>query len=216
MSREPGRPTTTSFALLGLLALKSWTTYELAGQMDRGLGRFWPRARSNVFAEPKRLVALGLAKASKERVGLRARTIYTITPKGRRALAAWLKEPSDAPTFEWEHLVKVFFADAGTKQDLLATLRDIVRWSEDQKRHHGQRARSYLEGEGPFPERIPIHALTGTFLSDFAAMTGEWAARATATVEAWPDDVRTAPPDWETLERVARLGYNQLYRRSEV
>ena len=34
--------TTTSYAILGLLAVKPWTTYELAQQMRRALGQFWP------------------------------------------------------------------------------------------------------------------------------------------------------------------------------
>lgn len=51
----------TSYAILGLLALKPWTTYELAQQMDRALGQFWPRAESRIYEEPKKLVACGLA-----------------------------------------------------------------------------------------------------------------------------------------------------------
>jgi PadR family transcriptional regulator, regulatory protein AphA len=203
------QPTTTSYALLGLLALKPWTTYELAAQMERGLNRFWPRVRSNVFEEPKRLVAMGLAKASKERVGLKTRTVYTITPKGRRVLAAWLKTPGQPPVLEWEQLVKVFFADSGTKDDVLRTLSDIAEWSREQKRHHRQRAQSYVDGEGPFPERVHIHGLVGVFLSDFAAMIGDWAEHAITTVQTWPENVAGAEPDWPTVERVARLGYNR-------
>ena len=53
--------TTTSFAILSLLAVRSWTTYELAQQMDRSVGSMWPRAASVVYEEPKRLVKRGLA-----------------------------------------------------------------------------------------------------------------------------------------------------------
>src|SRR5688572_20716249 len=80
--------TTTSYAILGLLALKPWTTYELAQQMQRALGQFWPRAESKLYEEPKKLVAHGFARSSSEMVGKRPRTVYSITPKGRRALAA--------------------------------------------------------------------------------------------------------------------------------
>src|SRR5687768_7758504 len=81
--------TPTSYAMLGLLAVQPWTTYELAKQMDHTLSRFWPRAKSKLYEEPKKLVAQGLAKATDDAVGRRPRTIYAITPKGRRALAAW-------------------------------------------------------------------------------------------------------------------------------
>ena len=35
--------TTTSYAILGLLAVKPFSTYEITKQMDRALGQFWPR-----------------------------------------------------------------------------------------------------------------------------------------------------------------------------
>ena len=105
-------PTTTSYAILGLLAIKPWTTYELAQQMDRALGRFWPRSESKLYEEPKKLVAHGLARAAEERVGRRGRTVYSITPRGRRALARWQAEPGDGPVLEFEQLLKVFFSVA--------------------------------------------------------------------------------------------------------
>ena len=45
--------TPTSFAILGLLSIQPFTTYELAQQMDRTLSWFWPRAASMVYEEPK-------------------------------------------------------------------------------------------------------------------------------------------------------------------
>src|SRR5680860_420577 len=75
--------TTTSYAILGLLAIKPWTTYDLIQQVDRSLRRIWPRAQSKLYEEPKKLVALGFARASEEQVGKRRRTRYTITARGR-------------------------------------------------------------------------------------------------------------------------------------
>ena len=90
MSRTHPELTTTSFAILGLLAIRPWSTYELARQMQRDLRFAWPRAESNLYAEPKKLIAHGLASAASEPRGQRRRTVYTITPAGRRALAGWL------------------------------------------------------------------------------------------------------------------------------
>ena len=74
--------TTTSHALLGLLNVKPWTTYELAKQVQRSLGWFWPRAERKLYDEPKQLVAAGLATASEQRTGKRPRTVYAITGEG--------------------------------------------------------------------------------------------------------------------------------------
>ena len=80
--------TTTSYAILGLLAVKPWATYEMAKQLQRSLHFFWPRAESNLYAEPKRLVEAGLADAREEWNGDRRRTVYSITEKGRSAFRA--------------------------------------------------------------------------------------------------------------------------------
>jgi DNA-binding PadR family transcriptional regulator len=93
------RLTTTSYAGLAALALREHSTYELAKQIRMGWRYFWPRAESNVYAEPKRLVAAGLAESRKESTGKRPRTVYAITDAGRAELAAWLASPSSPVGF---------------------------------------------------------------------------------------------------------------------
>ena len=68
------KPTHTSYAVLGLLAVRSWTTYELARQSERSLRWFFPRAERAVYQEAKRLVALGWARANKTSTGRRTST----------------------------------------------------------------------------------------------------------------------------------------------
>jgi PadR family transcriptional regulator, regulatory protein AphA len=197
--------TTTSYAILGLLALKPWTTYELAQQMQRALGQFWPRAESKLYEEPKKLVAHGFARSSSEMVGKRPRTVYSITPKGRRALAAWVPTPGNGPVLEFEQLVKVFFAEHGTKGDLLATIASVRAWSDQRFADSMGIPQGYLEGSGPFPERLPWLLLSGQFLTDFLLMVERWSEWATGIVESWPDDVTAAEPDWDTLRSMAAV-----------
>lgn len=207
-----GELTTTSYAILGLLAVRPWTTYELAQQMGRALGGFWPRAESKIYEEPKRLVAAGLARASSETVGKRPRTVYTITPKGRRALRTWLAVPGAGPVLEFEQLVKVFFAEHATRADLLATLDGLRDWREHRAVIGATICREYLQGEGPFPERLPWLILTGRFLSRFDQLVGEWAEWASDVVDGWPDDLSAAEPDWATLEAMARQDEEHVAR----
>ena len=42
MSRRSDDLTTTSYGMLGMLAIRPWTTYELAQHMERGVSRLWP------------------------------------------------------------------------------------------------------------------------------------------------------------------------------
>jgi DNA-binding PadR family transcriptional regulator len=202
MSRA--EPTTTSYAVLGLLAIKPWSTYELAQQMDRSLGRIWPRAQSKIYEEPKKLVARGLARAWTERVGRRARTVYEITPAGRQRLAAWLGQPGEGPVLEFEQLLQVFFAENCTRADALATLAATRRWARLRSAESLAIGRQYLDGRGPFPHRAAQLALTARFLTDFYAMVGDWARWANEVVSDWPDDPGQAAPDPGVMDEIVR------------
>lgn len=195
--------TTTSYAILGLLAIKPWTTYELTQQMHRALGQFWPRAESKLYEEPKKLVAHGLAKATVETTGKRSRTVYAITPKGRKAMAAWVPTPGNGPQVEFEQLVKVFFAEHGTKADLVATIDGVSEWIDDRYTSSAGISQGYLDGTGTYPERLPWLILSGRFLHEIINAVERWQAWASEEVASWPDDLRAATPDLEVLAEMA-------------
>jgi len=202
--------TATSYAILGLLAIGEWTTYELAQQMQRSLRNFWPRAERRIYDEPKLLFAHGLAKARTEYTGRRPRTVYAITPEGRTALRAWLAQPGAGPSLEFEALLKVFLADHGDKQALLANLRGIRAWAEDEHRRGTQLVRDYLQTGGPFPDRLHIIALMVRFLgSEWGAAVHRWATWAEQEVLGWPQ-VQDVEPNRRVLEDYLRLAEHQL------
>jgi DNA-binding PadR family transcriptional regulator len=195
--------TTTSYAVLGLLAIRPWGTYELTQQMERSLQRFWPRALSKVYEEPKKLVALGLARSRAESVGRRRRTVYRITPKGRRALAGWLDDPAAGPVLEFEGLLKVFFSEHGTKDAARSNIAAIRAWAEARNAENVHFAREYLADGGPFPARLPQIMLVGRFLADFTDMVDRWAEWAEEVVADWPDEPGDAEPRLDALAHVA-------------
>jgi PadR family transcriptional regulator, regulatory protein AphA len=203
MSSAPAM-TATSYAILGLLTVRSWTTHELVQQVDRSLRRIWPRAQSKLYEEPKKLVAHGFARATDDSVGRRRRTRYTITPKGRRALSAWLRQPGDGPLLEFEQLLKISFADSGSAADITANLAATRAWVLEQNRESLDTARAYLDGTGAFPERAALNQLGGRFLTDFYAMVANWVDWAQGLVEHWPDEVRGAPFDVEAAAETVR------------
>ena len=177
--------TPTSYAVLGLLAIRPWTTYELAKQMQRTLHYYWPRAESRLYDEPKNLVAHGLATADKSVVGRRPRTIYTITSSGEQALRAWLATPSVGPSLESAAIVKVFCAVHGTKAELLSTIETIRAQGLMMRRHGTQVAQEYADARNAFPERMHTSALMFDFLWQYSGALIQWAERATQAVSAW-------------------------------
>ena len=212
----PKKLTTTSYAVLGLLSLRSWTTYELAEQMQRALGLFWPRAISGIYEEPKKLVAAGLARAAADDVGRRRRTRYAITPQGRRAVASWIGTPGQGPVVEFEQLVQVFFAEHGSKDDLLATIEGVRTEVAERAARTASVPHEYLEGRGAFPERLPWLILIGCFLDEIDQALDRWSAWAAETVAAWPDDLSAAEPNWAALDEIARRSDERAARAPRI
>jgi DNA-binding PadR family transcriptional regulator len=182
--------------------------------MDRTLNRFWPRARSKVLEEPKKLVALGLATAREEAVGRRPRTVYSITTKGRDVLAMWVRQPGAGPVLEFEQLLKVFFSDNASRDDLLRHLHDIRAGAHQRTLGNVEVARSLLDRRMPFPERDAVNQLVGTFLMDFDDTVDRWAEWAIGLVERWPEDPAAAEPNLAAVEATLRRALDRTTRWS--
>jgi PadR family transcriptional regulator AphA len=179
------RLTTTSYGLLSVLALREHSTYELTRQMQISLRYLWPRAESNVYAEPKRLVAAGLAEAREEWNGSRRRTIYSITEAGKAALRDWLASPSSRQRYESEAVLKMLFAENGTLADLRAAIRTIREDALAEILHFLGIADRYDTGGGDYPDRFALSALVARLLTEQQAATARWAAWAEEVVSKW-------------------------------
>jgi PadR family transcriptional regulator AphA len=194
---------TTAYALLGLLSVRPCTTYELAQQVRRSLHWCWPRAERKLYDDPKRLAAAGLATATEEFTGRRRRTVYSITPRGRADLAAWLGTPSAEPSWENEALVKVFFADCGDLESLRGTL---TRMGEDARARLADLGEAESEPSAlPHPRHLA--ALTLRLRQEHEEATARWADWALTQTESWPaaDD----PGEWDAeavIDRLAESG----------
>jgi PadR family transcriptional regulator, regulatory protein AphA len=206
MSQLP-RLTTTSYVILGHLALRDWSTYELAQQMKRSTRHYWPRAESKIYEEPKKLVAHGLATVTREYTGRRPRSVYAITEEGREALRRWLDEPSQPPLVEFEGVVKVLFAEQGSKEQLLTTLRSIREQAQQTRDEHVALAADLAQTGGPFPDRLHVNELVFKFMWEQTETVIRWATWAEDRVAGWPDEI-VAPPAPRTGNVLRRVAAN--------
>jgi PadR family transcriptional regulator, regulatory protein AphA len=207
-TRKTAQQDATPYALLGLLSVRPWTTYELAQQVRRSLHWFWPRAERKLYDDPKRLAGDGLAKATEAYTGKRKRTVYAITAKGRRDLKAWLGTPSAEPSWENEALVKVFFADGG---DLDTLRRTLTEMGEGARSRLGELA-ALAQEEPRFPERRHLNAVTIRLSQELEEATVRWSEWALEQAASWTatDDPGRWDPEcvytplveaWSTGER---------------
>jgi DNA-binding PadR family transcriptional regulator len=198
------KPTTTSFAILGLLSLQPWTAYELVAQSKRSLHWFWPRSEAHLYAEVKRLVERGHAEAEVVDGRRRQRTRYTITPQGRAALDDWLGTEPAKPSIEVEALLRMILADQGSVEDLRAALESTARQVREVRTNGIALTQDLLATGGPFPQRLHLTERAVTFYADFLRLVLRWCNETLAEIDTWPDirDVGLTPKARERLERV--------------
>ncbi len=194
------KATLTSYGVLGLLALKPWTTYELARQSERSLRWFFPRAERAVYLEAKRLVALGWAESTKTATGRRTSTVYTITRSGRRALRAWLAAPSAPPQLESEGAIKIFFGDQAGTEHLRATVELLAQQADDAL----DRLAALAAGVLQFPERMRTNVLSLRLVSEVHQALADWADWAAEAVDVLDTGDETAI-DRQTRETLALI-----------
>jgi PadR family transcriptional regulator AphA len=182
----PGRLTTSSYAVLGLLAIRPWAGYELTQQATRSLRFAWPKSERLLYAEPKKLVEHGLATATPESVGQRNRTVYTITDAGRSALTAWMATAPQPPVLEAEALLRLLFAENGSVDDLTAALDQMATDAAELYEQVVAINASYLDGHHPFPERVHLSVLFATFQLELFDLIVRWVDFAKDEIETWP------------------------------
>ena len=182
----PSRLTTSSYAVLGLLAIQPWTAYELTQQATRSLRFAWPKSERLLYAEPKKLVEHGLATAHEESVGQRTRTVYAITDDGRAALTEWTTTPPQPPVLEAEALLRLLFAENGSTDDLMAALDQLAAEARELHEQVATINVGYLTGEHPFPERTHLSVLFATFQLELFDLMTRWVDFAKVEIATWP------------------------------
>jgi DNA-binding PadR family transcriptional regulator len=112
--------TPVSYVVLGLVAEGATTSYDMKQKAARSVGFFWNFPHSQLYAEPSRLVELGLLDEEREEGG-RRRRVYSLTPAGRAGLDDWRREPtSEQPQIRDAGLLKLFFGDGMSPDEITA------------------------------------------------------------------------------------------------
>jgi DNA-binding PadR family transcriptional regulator len=199
---------TTTYALLGMLAVRSWTGYELTQQLRRSLRFVWPSSEGHLYREQKRLVELGWATVETERAGGRRRNRYRATDAGLAALGEWLASPVQEPHLEVEGVLRLFHGTSAAVPDLAASLRASARQAGAMLDEMLGFVEEYLSDDGPlamleagvggpeqerlefggrvqYPERLHVVALVIDVTTRLLADLGDFFAAAADEVSRW-------------------------------
>ena len=120
-------------------------------------------------------------------------------------------------TIESEALLRVFFAEHGSIDDLRRAIRSIRDEAIDTEREVAAMVRAYETDGGPFPDRLHVIALMGKLLhSHREAMIG-WADWAEKQVAHWTSTTlsKGATVPAGVFEEIIRASENQLRPTSD-
>lgn len=129
---------TLKYSILGLLATRPMSGYDLKGTFDQSVSYVWNASGSQIYSALRDLERNGLVQA--ELIVQESRPnkkIYSVTPPGQQALRDWLKAPVPEKFSKDEFLVKLFF---GNEVDDTVALQHLVQFRE-----HLQEQADFLE-----------------------------------------------------------------------
>jgi PadR family transcriptional regulator AphA len=117
-------------ALLGLLAVRPSSGYELTKSFEGDLGRYaWQAGHTSIYPELNRLAERGLVEVTHE--GARGSRTYAVTPEGRAELREWLLAPPRSGRVRNEQVLRMFLISALDPKDALILLRGIAEHTRE-------------------------------------------------------------------------------------
>ena len=147
-----------SYEILALVGSDGAGAHDLLRMARHGRLLDWA-GESQYYAEPKRLAKLGYLDARKEPGRTRERTVYTLTDKGRQALADYANTPVTVTPLKSEPLLRLLICDLVGEEvtrESLATLRDDIadlrrRLDDSERNDRPRRARVRQTAENARP-----------------------------------------------------------------
>jgi DNA-binding PadR family transcriptional regulator len=100
----------TGKVILGMLAAKPRSGYEIKQLVDSSARYFWAASYGQIYPELKKLEKKGLIAGDDSSTGARQRTTFRITADGKRAAHEWMSKPPEVLETRDEGLLKLFFA----------------------------------------------------------------------------------------------------------
>lgn len=146
------RENKSRFALLGLLNVMPLSGYDIKKWTDNSLQFFWSENYGHIYPLLKDLEKEKLVTKQKVESGKGpSKNVFTITPKGTEVFLEWLKSSENPQKYRIEILLKLFFSNHLTKDEMIEKLENHITQQQDLQKQ-------YKEVEKHF-EHIPNNRL---------------------------------------------------------
>jgi DNA-binding PadR family transcriptional regulator len=212
-----------TYGLLGMLATRPMTGYELTSQVRRSLRFVWPVSEGHLYREQKKLVTLGWATVTTEPAGRRTRQRYAITRAGRAALRAWLATEPEEPHLQIEGVLRAFYADSSSPKALAESMRSTAASASAMLAELHGFVDEYLAEGGPLdmlerrtssrsfrgrdmhPERLHSVALALDVTTQLLGVVEKFFSSTAEEIDNWPSttSAELTPSTRARLERIS-------------
>jgi DNA-binding PadR family transcriptional regulator len=171
--------TTTEGAVLGLLAARERSGYDLAKLAEQSLAYLWTPSQSQIYKVLPRLAASGFARVrAVEQRGRPDKALYKITAEGLEALRAWLDDVEEEPAGgRVVFALKLFLCDFASPGTAVAHLSAYRRFLERRLDSYEQIGTRLTDSPPGYPEHVLRHGLTRV------RATLAWIDETTAAIE---------------------------------
>ena len=164
--------------ILTLVGSRGAGPHDLRRNAEQGR-MYWDAAPSQWYAEPKRLAKLGYLDAEKLPGRTRERTHYTLTERGRAALAEWARTPVALPRIQNESVVRLLSADLVPTDATLEGLAALRPQIEEQLAYLRAARERWDETA---PHRVHLLSVNERFAEGILRLQLEWLKEAEKTL----------------------------------
>jgi PadR family transcriptional regulator AphA len=172
-----------AYVVLGMIATGRRSGYAMSRTAKEATRHFWAMSDGQIYPQLKSLAEHGYVTGERETQGGRERVVYSLTPKGREALDAWLNSGERAHyELRDEGLLRLFFAEELSVDQLRGQI-EVMR-----RRH--RRAIEHLEDLRPKAGDMACAHLTLRYGLDLHAFSIDWYDRLDAELAERPPDER--------------------------
>jgi DNA-binding PadR family transcriptional regulator len=159
-----------------MLSFGPMTGYEMKKYIDNSITHFWNENYGRIYPVLRSLEKEGLVSKKTEMAeGRPMRHVYSLTDRGREALRMWLRLPAERPVWRMELLLKLFFGDQISKENMIQKVESELAFC----RHTlgtFQQLEDHIKGEESEKTRGGIHygLITLRFGQHYYRAVSEW------------------------------------------
>jgi len=176
----------TGKVILGMLAAKPRSGYEIKQLVDSSARYFWAASYGQIYPELKKLEKEGLIAGDDSSTGARQRTTFRITADGKRAAREWMSKPPEVLETRDEGLLKLFFAgsiDDRRTAEIARERAEASRAKAAQLRTIAEQVEAAGAPDGPAADPDAGSLMVLRYGIEASEWTAEWFERAADELE---------------------------------